>query len=57
MACGFHARDAQTMRQSVRLEMRYGVALGAHPSFLYRENFGRKAMSVSVAAAFTQIGI
>lgn len=31
IACGFHAGDAQTMLQSVRWGMRYGVALGAHP--------------------------
>ncbi|MCW2474564.1 MULTISPECIES: 5-oxoprolinase subunit PxpA [unclassified Symbiopectobacterium] len=55
IACGFHAGDAQTMRQSVRWGMRYGVALGAHPSFLDRENFGRKAMSVSADTVFAQV--
>lgn len=55
IACGFHAGDAQTMRQSVRWGMRYGVALGAHPSFLDRENVGRKAMSVSADTVFAQV--
>ncbi|MBG6241186.1 MAG: 5-oxoprolinase subunit PxpA [Candidatus Symbiopectobacterium sp. Dall1.0] len=55
IACGFHAGDAQTMRQSVRWGMRYGVALGAHPSFLDRENFGCKAMSVSADTVFAQV--
>ncbi|MEH0835198.1 5-oxoprolinase subunit PxpA [Pectobacterium cacticida] len=55
IACGFHAGDAQTMRQSVRWGMGYGVALGAHPSFLDRENFGRKAMTVPVEIVFAQV--
>lgn len=55
IACGFHAGDAQTMRQSVRWEMCYGVALGAHPNFLNRENFGRKAMSVSADTVVAQV--
>ncbi len=39
IACGFHAGDAQTMRQSVLLALKHGVAIGAHPSFPDRENF------------------
>lgn len=55
IACGFHAGDAQTMRQSVRWGMRYGVALGAHPSFLDRENFGRRAVAESAETVFAQV--
>lgn len=44
IACGFHAGDAQTMLASVRNAMKNGVAIGAHPSFPDRENFGRTAM-------------
>ncbi|WCG82016.1 5-oxoprolinase subunit PxpA [Pectobacterium sp. A5351] len=55
IACGFHAGDAQTMRQSVRWGMGYGVALGAHPSFPDRENFGRKAMNVPAEIVFAQM--
>lgn len=44
IACGFHAGDAETMLASVRKAIRNNVAVGAHPSFPDRENFGRTAM-------------
>lgn len=46
IACGFHAGDAMTMRQSVRWALEFGVAIGAHPAFPDRENFGRTAMQL-----------
>ncbi|WP_312692561.1 5-oxoprolinase subunit PxpA [Kosakonia sp.] len=46
IACGFHAGDAQTMQTCVREALRNGVAVGAHPSFPDRENFGRTAMQL-----------
>ncbi|KKB61063.1 hypothetical protein WM40_25375 [Robbsia andropogonis] len=46
VACGWHAGDAMTMRRVVSLALRGGVAIGAHPSFPDRENFGRTAMSL-----------
>ena len=41
IACGYHAGDETTMRKTVRLARENGVAIGAHPSFLDRYNFGR----------------
>ncbi len=41
IACGAHAGDADTMRATVELALRYKVAVGAHPSLPDRENFGR----------------
>lgn len=41
IACGYHAGDAATMQQTVELCLKYKVAIGAHPSFFDRENFGR----------------
>ena len=41
IACGGHAGDADTMRRSVEQAIRYGVAIGAHPSFPDRAGFGR----------------
>ena len=46
IACGWHAGDANTMRQSVRWALENEVAIGAHPSFPDRENFGRSAMQL-----------
>ncbi len=54
IACGFHAGDAQTMRESVRLALAHGVAIGAHPSFPDRENFGRTAMQLPPDTVYAQ---
>lgn len=41
IACGYHAGDETTMRSTVMMAKNAGVAIGAHPSFSDRENFGR----------------
>lgn len=41
VACGGHAGDAASMRASVERAARFGVAVGAHPSYDDRANFGR----------------
>ena len=55
IACGFHAGDAQTMLESVRNAIENGVAIGAHPSFPDRENFGRTAMDLPPATVYAQV--
>lgn len=47
IACGGHAGDAGSMRATVDLCLRHGVAIGAHPSFDDREHFGRRAFPVT----------
>ena len=47
IACGYHAGDAETMRRTVRLALESSVAIGAHPGYRDRENFGRTSMSLS----------
>ena len=47
IACGAHAGDLETMRATVALARRHGVAIGAHPGFADRENFGRKEMTLA----------
>lgn len=54
IACGFHAGDAQTMLTCVREALRNGVAVGAHPSFPDRENFGRTAMHLPPDIVYAQ---
>ena len=60
IACGWHAGDASTMRQCVRWAIEHGVAIGAHPSFPDRENFGRSTMHLPpeeiVAGVLYQVG-
>ncbi len=55
IACGGHAGDEITMREAVRLALRHGVAIGAHPSYPDRERFGRVTMSIPAEALFSTI--
>lgn len=41
IACGGHAGDAASMRASANRAARFGVAVGAHPSYADRVEFGR----------------
>jgi len=57
IACGGHAGDERSMRETVRAALRCGVAIGAHPSYPDREGFGRRAMefrSESIVAFVTE---
>jgi len=47
IACGFHAGDPATIRQTVRLAVDQGVAVGAHPSLPDLMGFGRRVMRIS----------
>jgi 5-oxoprolinase (ATP-hydrolysing) subunit A len=51
IACGAHAGDEATMRAAISLALRHGAAIGAHPGFADRENFGRRELSIRPAAA------
>ncbi|MFM9909503.1 MAG: LamB/YcsF family protein, partial [Chitinophagaceae bacterium] len=42
IACGGHAGNEDTMRTTVELALKNGVAIGAHPSYNDPENFGRR---------------
>ena len=46
IACGGHAGDAESVRRMIQIAQPLGVAVGAHPSFPDRVNFGRVAMQV-----------
>ena len=46
IACGGHAGTPETMRVAVDLAKTHGVAVGAHPAFPDRENFGREPLSM-----------
>ena len=47
IACGYHAGDPATMRETVELAGKHGVAIGAHPGLPDRTNFGRREMPVT----------
>lgn len=46
VACGGHIGDEASIRQTILLARAHGVAVGAHPSYPDRENFGRKIMQM-----------
>jgi len=48
VACGFHASDPVNMMKTVKLAKKYGVAVGAHPSFPDLVGFGRRVMAASL---------
>ena len=52
IACGFHAGDPVSILASIRVARERGVAVGAHPSFADRENFGRMEVVLPAGEAF-----
>ena len=46
VACGGHAGDERTMRETVRIAKELNVAVGAHPGYPDRANFGRFEISM-----------
>lgn len=47
IACGGHAGDSVSMKKTIRLAQQHQVAIGAHPSFPDRDNFGRVILQMS----------
>ncbi|TQR37535.1 LamB/YcsF family protein [Brevibacillus brevis] len=52
VACGFHAGDPATMRKTVQMALKSGVAIGAHPGFADLVGFGRRNMEISPEEAY-----
>jgi 5-oxoprolinase (ATP-hydrolysing) subunit A len=59
VACGGHAGDQQTMRATIEQALQYEVAIGAHPGYPDRENFGRRELKMATeqvaASVFEQV--
>lgn len=52
IACGFHAGDPDTAIQLITAAAPLNIAIGAHPSFPDRDNFGRKKMKLEETELF-----
>jgi UPF0271 protein len=52
IACGLHAGGPAVMRRTVDAALKAGVAIGAHPGFDDRANFGRRDMHVTPEEAY-----
>lgn len=47
IACGYHAGDDKSMNRTIKLALQNKVAIGAHPGYDDKENFGRVNMDLS----------
>ncbi|WEG14462.1 LamB/YcsF family protein [Pullulanibacillus sp. KACC 23026] len=52
IACGFHAGDPATMRQTVKMALDKNVGIGVHPGLQDLIGFGRRIMSISPQEAY-----
>ena len=46
IACGMHAGDPPRMAKTVALAQRFGVGIGAHPSYPDLQGFGRRFVAI-----------
>lgn len=49
IACGGHVGDADSVRRTIELAIANNVAIGAHPSFPDKKNFGREVIQMELA--------
>ena len=52
IACGYHAGDDSIMKRTLVLAIANKVAIGAHPGFLDKNNFGRTEMNLSLQQVY-----
>ena len=45
IACGFHASDPVIMQYTVKLALKHGVTIGAHPAYPDLVGFGRRSIA------------
>jgi len=50
IACGGHAGDAQAMKTTIEQALRWKLAIGAHPGYPDRANFGRLELKMPLGA-------
>lgn len=55
IACGGHAGDDASMTRVAWMAAQSGVRIGAHPSYVDRENFGRARIQVPVPTLIGQL--
>lgn len=55
IACGYHAGDTDTMKRTVAFALENKVAIGAHPGFADKKNFGRTEMQLPLNEVFALV--
>ena len=48
ISCGFHAGNLDILKKTIELALQHNVAVGAHPGYPDRENFGRVSQMLSL---------
>jgi len=54
-ACGFHAGDPVIMDRSIKLALKHGVTIGAHPAYPDLVGFGRRSIVCSLEEVETMV--
>ena len=57
IACGYHAGDESTIQRTIALALKYNVAVGAHPSYPDKINFGRKEMLMNPEKVYNMVSV
>lgn len=52
IACGYHAGDIDSMQKTITLAIEHQVAIGAHPGFADKTNFGRTELRLPLNEIF-----
>jgi len=55
VCCGFHSGNPEIIEATIRSAVEHKVAIGAHPSYDDRENFGRKSISIPIEKLVPQL--
>lgn len=55
IACGGHAGDLISIREVIQYAKLHNTRVGAHPSFIDKENFGRKHINVNADDLFKDL--
>lgn len=55
IACGYHAGNDDTIKQTIELALKHHVAIGAHPGFSDKANFGRTEIPITLPYLFDLI--
>lgn len=57
ISCGYHAGNIETIIETVLLAKKHHVAIGAHPSFPDKENFGRTEMHLPIEKIYEIVSL
>lgn len=55
IACGFHAGDPLTIQNAITLATRYGLGIGAHPSYPDLPGFGRRILEAAPEQVYADV--